>query len=147
MTYGFKVVEEMVSGLAAYMESKGYRDDRRLLRPRRALGHRLADLNLNYVVKAEIDQDLCIQCGRCHIVCEDTSHQAIFAREWEAAVRRQRRRMRRLQSLRARLSGRGLHHARPQDTGVDPRTGLRYDRPAAAWTAHPNNPSVAQAAE
>ena len=37
-------------------------------------------LNLNYVAKAEIDQDLCIQCGRCHIVCEDTSHQAIFAR-------------------------------------------------------------------
>ena len=36
-------------------------------------------LNLNYVAKAEIDQDLCIKCGRCHIVCEDTSHQAIFA--------------------------------------------------------------------
>ena len=32
------------------------------------------------VAKAEIDQKLCIQCGRCHIVCEDTSHQAIFAR-------------------------------------------------------------------
>ena len=36
-------------------------------------------LNLNYVAKAEINQDLCIKCGRCHIVCEDTSHQAIFA--------------------------------------------------------------------
>ena len=33
----------------------------------------------------------------------------------ERQVRRQRRRMRRLQSLRARLPGRGLHHARPQD--------------------------------
>ena len=29
-------------------------------------------LNLNYVVKARIDQDPCIKCGRCHIVCEDT---------------------------------------------------------------------------
>ena len=36
-------------------------------------------LNLNYVTKARIDQDLCIKCGRCHIVCEDTSHQAITA--------------------------------------------------------------------
>ena len=36
-------------------------------------------LNLNYVTKAHIDQDLCIKCGRCHIVCEDTSHQAITA--------------------------------------------------------------------
>ena len=31
--------------------------------------------------------------------------------------------------------------------GVDPRTGLAYDRPAANWTTHPNNPSVANAAE
>src|SRR3546814_10644677 len=36
-------------------------------------------LNLNYVAKARIDQDLCIKCGRCHIACEDTSHQAITA--------------------------------------------------------------------
>ena len=34
-------------------------------------------LNLNYVAKARIDQELCIKCGRCHIACEDTSHQAI----------------------------------------------------------------------
>ena len=34
-------------------------------------------LNLNYVAKAQIDQDACIKCGRCHIACEDTSHQAI----------------------------------------------------------------------
>ena len=34
-------------------------------------------LNLNHVTKAEINQDLCIKCGRCYAVCEDTSHQAI----------------------------------------------------------------------
>ena len=36
-------------------------------------------LNLNYITKARIDQELCIKCGRCHIACEDTSHQAITA--------------------------------------------------------------------
>ena len=34
-------------------------------------------LNLNYVTKAQIDQDACIKCGRCYAACEDTSHQAI----------------------------------------------------------------------
>jgi dihydropyrimidine dehydrogenase (NAD+) subunit PreA len=34
-------------------------------------------LNLNHISKAVINQDSCIQCGRCHIACEDTSHQAI----------------------------------------------------------------------
>ena len=80
MTYGFKVVQEMVTGLADYMDAKGYAtiEDFR----GRAIPS-ITDwqyLNLNYVAKAEIDQKLCIQCGRCHIVCEDTSHQAIFAR-------------------------------------------------------------------
>ena len=42
-------------------------------------------LNLNYVTKARIDQDLCIKCGRCHIACEDTSHQAITAGEGRQA--------------------------------------------------------------
>jgi NAD-dependent dihydropyrimidine dehydrogenase PreA subunit len=31
--------------------------------------------------------------------------------------------------------------------GVDPRTGLDYARPPADWTAHPNNPGAAKAAE
>jgi dihydropyrimidine dehydrogenase (NAD+) subunit PreA len=34
-------------------------------------------LNLNHISKAVINQHTCIQCGRCHIACEDTSHQAI----------------------------------------------------------------------
>jgi dihydropyrimidine dehydrogenase (NAD+) subunit PreA len=38
-----------------------------------------SNLNLNHVEKAVINQDLCIQCGRCHVACEDTSHQAITA--------------------------------------------------------------------
>ncbi len=135
----------MTSGLAAYMDRKGYRtiDDFR----GRAVPS-ITDwqhLNLNYVAKAEIDQDLCIKCGRCHIVCEDTSHQAIFAkrRRRTAQIRGQRGRMRRLQPLR-RSSARSRTASRSTTRleGVDPRTGLPYDRPPLPWTAHPNNPAV-----
>ena len=77
MTYGFKIVQEMISGLENWMDEKGHAslDD--------IVGRATPNvtdwqyLNLNYVAKARIDQDACIKCGRCHIACEDTSHQAI----------------------------------------------------------------------
>jgi dihydropyrimidine dehydrogenase (NAD+) subunit PreA len=77
MVYGFKIVQEMTAGLEAWMDEKRYGridDFVGLAVPK------LTDwqhLNLDYVVKAHINQDLCISCGRCHIACEDTSHQAI----------------------------------------------------------------------
>ena len=79
MTYGFKIVQEMISGLENWMDEKGHKDLTSIVG--RASGN-VTDwqyLNLNYVAKAHIDQDLCIKCGRCHIACEDTSHQAITA--------------------------------------------------------------------
>lgn len=77
MTYGFKIVEDLNAGLADFMDSKGFGSIDEIVG--KAVD-RLTDwqyLDLNYVVKAEIDQARCIQCGRCHVVCEDTSHQAI----------------------------------------------------------------------
>ncbi|MCP4384264.1 MAG: NAD-dependent dihydropyrimidine dehydrogenase subunit PreA, partial [Hyphomicrobiales bacterium] len=76
MTYGFKIVAEMKSGLARYL-------DERQMTLSDLMGKAVPNVtdwkyfNLNYVTKARIDQDLCIECGRCHIACEDTSHQAI----------------------------------------------------------------------
>jgi dihydropyrimidine dehydrogenase (NAD+) subunit PreA len=79
MVYGFKIVQEMIDGLSNYMDDMGFAslDDLR--------GKALPTvtewkyLNLDHVSKAVIDQQACIQCGRCHIACEDTSHQAITA--------------------------------------------------------------------
>ena len=79
MTYGFKVVQEMISGLSQYMDEAGMESVSELVGRAVPKVKDWKDLNLNYVTKAVIDQDKCISCGRCHIVCEDTSHQAIWA--------------------------------------------------------------------
>src|SRR3984885_8540330 len=148
MTYGFKIVQEMVTGLAGFMESKGYSSIEDFRGRAVPTVTDWQPLNLNYVAKAEIDQDLCIKCGRCHIVCEDTSHQAIFAtvngtREFVVND--------------AECVGCNLcvlvcpvencitlvH----KTEGVDPRTGLDYARPPANWTVHPNNPGAVKPAE
>ena len=77
MLFGFKIVQEMTSGLSDYMDSKGFKslDDFRGRAVPKVTEWR--NLNLNHVSKAVINQDSCISCGRCHIACEDTSHQAI----------------------------------------------------------------------
>ena len=77
MVFGFKIVQDMASGLSDYMDAKGFTrlDD---FRGRAVLQvTEWRNLNLNHVSKAVINQDSCISCGRCHIACEDTSHQAI----------------------------------------------------------------------
>jgi dihydropyrimidine dehydrogenase (NAD+) subunit PreA len=77
MLYGFKIIEDLNEGLSDFMDVKGYKsidDFRGLALPNTVNWN---DLNMNYDLKAKIDKDKCIECGRCHIVCEDTSHQAI----------------------------------------------------------------------
>ena len=148
MTYGFKIVEEMITGLADWMDEKGYAttEDFR----GRAVGN-VSDwqyLNLNYITKASIDQDRCIKCGRCHIVCEDTSHQAIT---------RDRDGERHFEVIDAECVGCNLCvNVCPVENcismvamtgGNDPRTGQPIVADYANWTTHPNNPSRIEAAE
>ncbi len=78
MLYGFRIIEDLNDGLSDFMDEKGYRnisDFRGMAVPNTVNWN---DLNMNYDLKAKIDQQTCIECGRCHIACEDTSHQAIL---------------------------------------------------------------------
>ncbi|RFC64442.1 NAD-dependent dihydropyrimidine dehydrogenase subunit PreA [Fulvimarina endophytica] len=144
MTYGFRVVEEMKAGLARWMDEKGYasiEDFRGRAAPN------VTDwqyLNLNYVTKARIDQDKCISCGRCHIACEDTSHQAI------TAMKDGRRHF---EVIDEECVGCNLcvEVCPVEDcitmeriSGTDPRTGKAIPETYANWTQHPNNPSAAE---
>ena len=77
MVYGFKIVQEMADGLSNYMDEMGFKSVSEIVGKAVPTVTNWQYLNLNHITKAVIDQDSCIQCGRCHIACEDTSHQAI----------------------------------------------------------------------
>ncbi len=79
MVFGFKIVQDMVSGLSNFMDEKGYTSIEQFRGKAVPSVTSWTQLNMNHVEKAVINQDACIQCGRCHVVCEDTSHQAITA--------------------------------------------------------------------
>jgi dihydropyrimidine dehydrogenase (NAD+) subunit PreA len=77
MHYGYRIVEDMIDGLSAYMDEKGYARVPDMTG--RAL-NRLTDwgnLDLNYKVVARINAGTCIRCNLCHIACEDGAHQCI----------------------------------------------------------------------
>jgi dihydropyrimidine dehydrogenase (NAD+) subunit PreA len=79
MRYGFRIIDDLVDGLSNWMDEKGYAT---LEDFRGAAIPNVTDwqyLDLNYKTIAAIDQEKCIECGLCHITCEDTSHQAIKA--------------------------------------------------------------------
>ena len=146
MTYGFKVVQEMISGLSQYMDEKGFTSTADLIG--RAVPN-VTDwnqLNLNYVTKAEIDQDLCIKCGRCYAACEDTSHQAIaMSADRTFTVKDE-------ECVACNLCIEvcpvenciTMRVLAPGE--VDPRTGKTVGD-YANWTTHPNNPMAVKAAE
>ncbi|WP_037228390.1 NAD-dependent dihydropyrimidine dehydrogenase subunit PreA [Roseobacter sp. GAI101] len=145
MTYGFKIVQEMISGLSEYLDDKGMTSVDQLVR--RAVPN-VTDwnqLNLNYVAKAKINEDLCISCGRCFAACEDTSHQAIAMSE-----------DRTFSVIDAECVACNLCvNVCPVENCItmetmapgttDPRTGKVVEKEYANWTTHPNNPAATAA--
>ncbi|UXC18074.1 MULTISPECIES: NAD-dependent dihydropyrimidine dehydrogenase subunit PreA [Comamonas] len=145
MVYGFKIVQDMCDGLSHYMDAHGFKTIEDFQGRAVPTVRDWKDLNLNHIDKAVIDQDSCIQCGRCHVVCEDTSHQAIFYQKGAAGERR-------FEVNEAECVGCNLcvsicpvpdtiSMRSLQPGEVDARTGKTVTGEYANWTTHPNNPS------
>lgn len=77
MHHGFRIVEEMIDGLNNYLDGKGIASVMDLVGQSVKRYSNWGDLDLNYRVVARIDTETCINCNKCHIACEDTSHQCI----------------------------------------------------------------------
>ena len=142
MVYGFKIIKDLTDGLSNFMDRQGYKSVAEFQGKAVPTITDWQNLNLNHIEKAVINQDLCIQCGRCHVVCEDTSHQAIS------------------------VSLNGKRHFEVKDEEcvgcnlctsicpvpdcitmrvlqpgeIDARTGRTVTGNYANWTTHPNNP-------
>lgn len=77
MHHGFRIVEDMIEGLSNYLDDKG------IVSAMDVVGQSVpkytdwGNLDLNYEIVARINNDICINCNKCHIACEDTSHQCI----------------------------------------------------------------------
>jgi dihydropyrimidine dehydrogenase (NAD+) subunit PreA len=77
MHFGFRIVEDMADGMAAYMDDHAYRSTENF-RGRAILNVMdWGDLDLNYKIIAKIDAGLCIGCQLCYVACEDGAHQCI----------------------------------------------------------------------
>jgi dihydropyrimidine dehydrogenase (NAD+) subunit PreA len=139
MHYGFRIVEEMASGLANWMDEKGYRtieDFRGKAVPN------VTDwqyLNINFKTIAHIDQEKCIQCGLCYVACEDTSHQSISAKRVGGK--------RRYEVIEEECVGCNLcYHACPVPNVIT-MVPQKTDKPYLNWTQDPRNPMRKKAAE
>ncbi len=141
MVYGFKIIDDLVDGLSSFLDEKAMTHVSELVGKAVPSVTDWQYLNLNYVEKASIDQDLCISCGRCHVVCEDTSHQAITN-----MVNGERR----FEVIDEDCVGcnlcvsicpvDGCITMNQVSEGIDARTGQPIVNEKANWTTHPNNP-------
>jgi dihydropyrimidine dehydrogenase (NAD+) subunit PreA len=141
MVYGFRIIDDLTDGLSNFLDDKGMSSVSELVGKAVPSVTDWQYLNLNYVEKAVIDQDLCIKCGRCHIVCEDTSHQAITQtvngeRKFEVIDK---------ECVGCNLCAsvcpvNGCITMEQLTEGIDPRTGQAINEEKLDWTAHPNNP-------
>ncbi|AGI69589.1 NAD-dependent dihydropyrimidine dehydrogenase YeiA [Octadecabacter antarcticus 307] len=145
MTYGFKIVQEMISGLSQWMDEKGHTSIQDFMGAAVPNTTDWQYLNLNYIAKAVINQDDCISCGRCYAACEDTSHQAIaMSQDRTFTVIDE-------ECVACNLC---VDVCPVEDCitmvalapgTTDPRTGKVVQKEYANWTTHPNNPAATAA--
>ncbi|MEL6997748.1 MAG: NAD-dependent dihydropyrimidine dehydrogenase subunit PreA [Pseudomonadota bacterium] len=140
MTYGFRIVTEMIEGLNAWMDEKGHADLSAIQGRAVPQFVEWQNLNLNYVTKARIDQDLCIKCGRCFAACEDTSHQAIVIKEGRTFEVIDDECVACNLCVNVCPVENCITMEELAPGAMDERTGKPVSPEHADWTTHPNNP-------
>lgn len=82
MQYGYRIIEDLVSGLQTYLSERSL-EAGRTVTLEDIVGEQIpsfvlpSELDRETMVLPRIDREKCIGCGRCHISCTDGGHQAI----------------------------------------------------------------------
>ena len=140
MTYGFKVVQEMITGLSQWMDEKGHTTIQDFMGAAIPNTTDWKHLNLNYVAKAEINHADCISCGRCYAACEDTSHQAIAMSDDRTFTVIDAECVACNLCVEVCPVENCITMVEQEKGTVDLRTGKIVSADYANWTTHPNNP-------
>ena len=78
MEYGYRIIDDLTSGLQNYMAERGVDDLSSLVGERLPQFLLPSDLDRDTVVFPVFDKEKCIGCGRCAISCADGGHQALL---------------------------------------------------------------------
>lgn len=77
MQYGYRIIDDLIEGLSTYLGMSDFQSLQELVGV--ALPYMVSadQLNRQSICYPVINQEECIQCGRCYISCDDGGHQAI----------------------------------------------------------------------
>lgn len=85
MQYGYRIVEDMISGLSHFMDEKGFSHLDEMVGLALPNLVPAEKLDRDFQIIPELNTEKCVGCGRCFISCEDGAHQAI---DWDSGKRR-----------------------------------------------------------
>ncbi|MFP4562518.1 MAG: NAD-dependent dihydropyrimidine dehydrogenase subunit PreA [Spirochaetia bacterium] len=84
MQYGYRIVEDMISGLSLYLADKGFKSLDELVGIALPNIVPADEIDRDFKIQVQVDEEKCIGCGRCYISCMDGAHQAI---DWDEEKR------------------------------------------------------------
>ena len=78
MQYGYRIIDDLKSGLNLYLKEKGYESVKDVIGlGLDSLSASTDTLERDTVLFPKFHKDQCIGCGRCVISCSDGGHQAL----------------------------------------------------------------------